>query len=112
MAHPTTFTEADLALMVGIFAQTESKIDNEKLRIHLGLSTKNMAAVRLCRFRAKLAKMTATSPTATAPKRSNGEMTRLPKKRKLGSNEEGNDIKDEGRDGESADCWKHRHGRC
>jgi hypothetical protein len=67
MSKSTVFSEADQALMIAIFRQMGiGKIDYEKIRIDLGLPTKNAAQMRVTRLRAKLEKGGAmTSPSST-----------------------------------------------
>lgn len=103
MSSNLHFTDADHALMVAILKQVEvGKIDNERLRVDLGLNTKSAASVRLSRLRAKLGKegVRQTGPPTTPKAKSSpnkgkagGENTS--KKRKLSMSDDEDDEEEE-----------------
>lgn len=88
--------------MVAIISQLGvGKIDRKRFQLDLGLPTIGAADVRLCRFKAKIAKAGAAilvSPGSSPAKPAKGANTSTPKKRKLEMDEDGNPIGHEDQD--------------
>lgn len=105
MSRNITFSAADQAVMIGILKQIEvGKIDNEKLRVELGLPTKNAASVRVSRLKAKLARgagaaefsnMTTPKSKSIPSKARRGSSGSSAKKRKISMSDTEDEEEDE-----------------
>jgi len=100
MTASITFTEQEQAMMIAMIKQLGAKsLDNKKLAQDLGISDKFLLANRLCRFRAKIARLdggksTSVSPAKapTTPKNCRKNKPATSKKRKLDASDEEDNL--------------------